>query len=166
MPPYAIREGQHSDIEECVALALVAAPERSASDWRDSLARDIEAPDHYLVVAERRGAVVGYGRARLFEPEPQAPNDSAPRGYYLTGVFVAPNERRTGIGAALTQARLDWISDRAADAWFFANARNTASIALHERFGFEEVTRRFSFPGLTFDGGEGILLRLRFDRRT
>lgn len=165
MPPYVIREGQHSDIEECVALALVAAPERSASDWRDSLARDIEAPDHFLVVAERSGAVVGYGRARLFEPEPQAPDDSAPRGYYLTGVFVAPNERRAGIGAALTQARLDWISDRAADAWFFANAHNTPSIALHAGFGFEEITRHFSFPRLTFDGGEGILFRRRYDRR-
>ncbi len=44
------------------------------------------------------------------------------------------------------------------------NARNTASIELHERFGFEEITRRFSFPGLTFKGGEGILFRLRLHR--
>jgi ribosomal protein S18 acetylase RimI-like enzyme len=114
--------------------------------------------------AELDGSIVGYGRARLFEPEPQGPADTAPSGYYLTGLFVISNERRTGIGAALTQARLDWISDCATDAWFFANARNKASIALHERFGFEEITRHFSFPGLTFDGGEGILFRLRLDQ--
>jgi RimJ/RimL family protein N-acetyltransferase len=90
--------------------------------------------------------IIGYARARLFEPEAQVPDDIAPPGYYLMGVFVVPNERRTGIGAALTQARLDWIANRAPTAWFFVNARNAASIALHERLGFEEVTRRFSFP--------------------
>ena len=47
-----------------------------------------------------------------------------------------------------------------------ANARNTASIELHERFGFEEITRRFSFPGLTFKGGEGILFRLRLNEKS
>jgi ribosomal protein S18 acetylase RimI-like enzyme len=164
-PSWVIREGHEADIEQCVALALVAAPERSQSDWRDSIARDIETREHHLVVAESRGGIIGYGRARLFEPEPQALSDTAPRGYYLTGVFVAPNERHAGVGAALTEARLDWISGRAADAWFFANARNAASIALHERFGFEAVTRHFFFPGLTFDGGEGILFRLSFDCR-
>ena len=162
---YVIREGHEADIGQCVALALVAAPERRASDWRSSIARDIENGEHFLVVAERRDDVVGYGRARLFEPEPQAPVDTAPRGYYLTGVFVVPHERHAGIGTALTQARLDWIRTRAADAWFFANARNAASIALHERFGFEEVTRHFSVPGLTFEGGKGILFRLSFDHR-
>jgi ribosomal protein S18 acetylase RimI-like enzyme len=166
MLPYAIREGKDADIEPCVALALLAAPERSASEWRESLARDIENPEHHLVVAEGRGALIGYGRVRLFEPKAEAPADTAPRGYYLTGVFVVPDQRRTGIGAALTQARIDWISELAADAWFFANALNTASIELHRRFGFEEITRRFFFPGLTFDGGEGILFQLRLDHRT
>ncbi|HEY3578267.1 MAG TPA: GNAT family N-acetyltransferase [Gaiellaceae bacterium] len=164
MPRYVVREGDKAEIERCVALALVALPERSASDWSDSLSRDIENPEHHLVVAERSGAIVGYGRARLFEAEANAPADTAPSGYYLTGVFVTPNERRTGIGIGLTQARLEWISTRAEEAWFFANARNAISIALHERFGFKEVTRRFSFPGLAFDGGEGILFRLRFDQ--
>jgi hypothetical protein len=34
-----------------------------------------------------------------------------------------------------------------------------ASIALHAQLGFREVTREFSFPGLSFDGSEGILFR-------
>jgi ribosomal protein S18 acetylase RimI-like enzyme len=121
------------------------------------LACDIANADRCLVVAESGGALAGYGRARRFEP---SPHHTAPRGYYLTGVFVVPGARRAGIGAALTQARLGWIGERAEDAWYFANARNTASIELHKRFGFEEVTRSFSFPGVAFDGGEGILFRL------
>lgn len=162
--PAHIREARAADIEQCVSLALDVALVRSASDWRDALARDLGDDGHYLVVAERSGVIVGYGRARLFEPESGAPADTAPRGYYLTGIFIAAAERRAGIGSALTQARLDWIGGRAGDAWYFANARNAASIALHKRFGFEEITRSFSFPGLTFDGGNGILFRLVFDQ--
>jgi ribosomal protein S18 acetylase RimI-like enzyme len=164
-PLHLVRPATHADLEECVALARLAAPERTASEWRGSLLRDVDDPAHRLVVAEVGGTVVAYGRTRLFEPGPEAPPDTAPRGYYLIGVFVHPEERRRGIAAALTQARLEWIAARADEAWFFANARNSASIELHRPFGFEEVTRRFSFPGLAFDGGEGILFRLRLRRQ-
>jgi ribosomal protein S18 acetylase RimI-like enzyme len=160
-PSYVIREAAAADLECCAALAYVATPERSSSAWNDSLRLDVESPERLLVVAEWEGTIVGYGRARLFEPAPDAPADTAPRGYYLTGVFVVSDRRGGGIGTALTRGRLDWIRERAADAWYFANARNAVSIELHRRLGFEEVTRRFSFPGLTFEGGEGILFRLR-----
>ena len=164
--PYVFREGSVPDIEACVALALLAAPEHGPTGWRESLLRDIENSEHYLVVSETRGEIIGYGRARLFEPEPDAPADTAPCGYYLTGVFVRPDQRRCGVGEALTHARLEWISTKAAYAWFFTNARNVASIRLHRRLGFEEITRRFSFPGLRFDGGEGILFRLRLRQQS
>jgi ribosomal protein S18 acetylase RimI-like enzyme len=152
-----------ADVERCLPLARLAAPERSIGDWRASLLRDVETPEHILVVAEIDDEIVGYGRARAFEPASDAPADTVPPGYYLTGVFVAPHRRGLGTGTALTQARLDWIADRAGEVWFFANARNTASIELHRPFGFEEAGRPFSFPGLTFEGGEGILFRLRLD---
>jgi ribosomal protein S18 acetylase RimI-like enzyme len=156
-----VRGGLLGDLEACVALARIAAPERKTSDWREALLLDIENQEHHLVVAEAFGGIIGYGRARLFEPAPDAPADTAPRGYYLTGVFVRPERRGGGGALMLTRARLDWISERAADAWFFANARNVASIRLHQRLGFEEVTRHFSFPSLAFDGGEGILFHLQ-----
>jgi ribosomal protein S18 acetylase RimI-like enzyme len=145
-------------------LALLAAAERNAAVWRESLQRDIEEAERLLVVAEAGDAIAGYGRARIFEPDARPPSDTAPEWYYLTGVFVVPDQRRSGIGAGLTQARLRWIRERADEAWFFANARNAASIELHRRFGFEEVTRDFSFPKLTFEGREGILYRLRLDQ--
>jgi ribosomal protein S18 acetylase RimI-like enzyme len=163
--PYVIREGGASEIDQCARLANLAAPERDLSQWRGALQRDVELDSHWLVVAEIDDAVIAYGRAAFFEPAAEAPEDTAPRGYYLSGVFVRRANRRGGIASALTQARLVWISKRAEDAWFFANARNTASIELHRKFGFEEVTRRFSFPGATFAGGEGILFRLDLHRR-
>jgi ribosomal protein S18 acetylase RimI-like enzyme len=158
---YATRDAAATDVEQCATLARLAMPERSTGDWIDALRRDVETREHLLVVAECGSGIVGYGRAGWLEPAPDAPADSVPRGYYLTGVFVVPQQRGQGIGTALTQRRLAWIGERATDAWYFANARNTASIELHRRLGFEEVSRRFSFPGLVFEGGEGILFRRR-----
>jgi ribosomal protein S18 acetylase RimI-like enzyme len=158
---FLIRPVEDTDLDACLRLALAAKPERSTTEWRSALLRDFEDPTHHLVVAVTPAGIAGYGRVRLFEPPLEAAADTVPRGYYLSGVFVAAEYRRRGIGAGLTEARLSWIRERAAEAWFFTNARNATSIELHRRFGFEEVTRRFSFPGLTFEGGEGILFRLR-----
>jgi ribosomal protein S18 acetylase RimI-like enzyme len=152
------------DLEACIALACAAAPERDAAEWHAALMLDIADPERHLVVAEAGTAIIGYGRARLFEPTSDASADTAPRGYYLAGVFVDPGHRRRGVGQALTEQRLDWIGKRAADAWFFANAQNATSIRLHQKLGFREVTRHFAFPGLTFDNGEGILFRVRLHR--
>jgi ribosomal protein S18 acetylase RimI-like enzyme len=154
------REASAPDIEACVALALLAAPGSDAASWNESLSDDIESPERRLVVAECSGGVIGYGRVRFFEPESGATADTAPRGYYLMGIVVRPDHRRAGVATAITRARLDWIAERKDEVWYFANARNTASIRLHEQFGFEEVTRGFSFPGVMFNGGEGILFRL------
>ena len=121
------------------------------------LLEDVESPDRLLVVAECADDVIGYGRVMRFVPPPLAP-----AGYYLMGMVVHPDHRRRGVATALTQARLDWISKHADEAWYFANARNAASIALHEPFGFEEVTRSFFYPRVDFDRGDGVLFRLRF----
>ena len=160
-----VRRASASDLEACVALACVAAQDRAASEWCEALGRDIDDPERHLVVATTGNGIIGYGRARLFEPQLDAPADTAPRGYYLTGVFVRPERRRNGVGHAITQVRLGWIGERADEAWFFANARNAASIQLHNEFAFEEVTRAFFFPGLAFEGGEGILYRVRLPRQ-
>lgn len=161
-PTFLVRHARSDDVPSCTALALVAAPGSDASLWRASLLEDVESPDRLLVIAEYGTAVIGYGRVLLFVPERDAPPRIAPRGYYLMGVVVHPDYQRRGVGAKLTQARLDWISQHSDVAWYFANARNAASIALHASFGFEEVTRSFSYPRVDFEGGEGILFRLRF----
>lgn len=67
--------------------------------------------------------------------------------------------------AALTAHRLDWVRGRAEVVYYFANARNGATIDLHRRLGFEEVTRDFAIPGVAFEGGVGVLFRARPDAR-
>jgi ribosomal protein S18 acetylase RimI-like enzyme len=143
---------------------LVASTGSLASIWHASLLEDIESPDRLLVVAEHVDEVIGYGRVLAFAPDRDAPPDIAPPGYYLMGLVVRHDHRRRGVGGALTRARLGWISERASEAWYFANARNVASIALHQPFGFDEVTRTFVYPRVDFDHGEGILFRVRLPR--
>jgi ribosomal protein S18 acetylase RimI-like enzyme len=118
-----------------------------------------------LLTAELDGAAVGFGKCRYFERSPDAPADTGPEGWYLAGVVVDERYRRRGVGRLLTAERLAWIASRADAAFYFTNARNAASIALHREFGFEEISRRFTLPDATFEGGEGILFRLRLNAR-
>jgi len=121
--------------------------------------RQVDDPAVHLLVAEIGGATVGFARAARFIPPEDPPPDIAPAGWYLFGVVVEDRWRRHGIGRALTEARLAWIGERATEAWYFTNARNEASLDLHAGLGFEEVTRTFTIPGTTFDGGVGVLCR-------
>ncbi|WP_394274807.1 hypothetical protein [Luteococcus sp.] len=55
-------------------------------------------------------------------------------------------------------ARLPGLQQRGArHVCFFANTRNRASLALHARIGFREITRDFTIPTVSFAGGEGVL---------
>jgi len=118
-----------------------------------------------LLAAEIDGMAVGVGKCRYFARDADAPPDTGPEGWYLAGVVIDERYRRRGIGRRLTTARLEWIAARADAAYYFTNARNAASIALHREFGFEEITRRFTLPHATFEGGEGILFGVRFAPR-
>jgi len=124
-----------------------------------------ERPRNVLLVAELHGTLAGFGRTRYLQPalEDTAANVVAD-GWYLAGLIVAAGRRRLGIGAALTRARLAWIAELADEAFYFASASNRASVELHRRFGFAEVTRTFSVPGVRFERGDGVLFRVALTR--
>jgi ribosomal protein S18 acetylase RimI-like enzyme len=113
-----------------------------------------------LTVGEIDGAVMAFSRVTYCTPAPNAPPNAAPlEGWYLGGVVVSPKHRRHGVADALTRDRIEWLRARGATSVFFVvNAENRASIDLHARFGFREVTRDFVQPGVSFFGrGIGIL---------
>jgi GNAT superfamily N-acetyltransferase len=56
------------------------------------------------------------------------------------GLAVHPRWRRRGIAARLTLARLEWAWSRTDVVWYF-----------------REVTRNFSYPGITFNHSPGVL---------
>lgn len=110
-----------------------------------------------LLVANVDGHIAAFAQAHFLDEHPV---DHGPAGCYLTGVTVVPSYRRSGLGRELTVARLDWINDRADEAWYFANANNRSSIQLHREFGFVEVGRAPIIHGVNFSGdGEGVLFR-------
>ncbi len=119
----------------------------------------LRSPERVFLVAEHQGAIVGYAKARLHRQAEDEPPNAAPEGWYLSGLVVDETCRRRGVGAALTQARLVRIAEHAPAAYYFANENNQASIKLHARFGFQELTRDFVYPRLTFEGGVGVLYR-------
>ncbi len=112
-----------------------------------------------ILVAQRGECLLGIGKVTYFASFDDAPANIAPPGWYLSGVIVIPEYRRRGIGRSLIHARLDWIKERDSWAYYFANIQNRVSIQLHREFGFVELTRDFTFPGVTFDGGIGVLFR-------
>lgn len=137
---YASREG----------LSVLSARD-IVSTWREDATRVVQ-------VAERAGQVCGHGKAEWIDPA--ARGGVGPTGWYLTGLMVQPDARRRGVGRKLTQTRIDVLSSRTSEVWYFANALNRASIALHKEFGFTRVAENIAIPGVTFEGGEGLLFRL------
>ena len=85
--------------------------------------------------------------------------DPAPTGHYLSGLVVLPAWRRVGIGDELTHRCLRWVWCPQPSARFFTNARNQASLALHEHLGPKEISRAANYLGVLLDGGGGVLMR-------
>jgi len=160
-PDWTIRDARAGDVP---VIARITA-EREEMPLADALVRAdrlvTESLDgsRIVLVAARGVGVVAHGKADRFTPPDPGPERVCPAGWYLAGVIVEQQSRRLGIGHALTRARLLRLAEKAPEAWYVVNERNLASIALHERFGFTEFTREFVMPGLTFEGGRGILFR-------
>ncbi|MGA7203534.1 MAG: GNAT family N-acetyltransferase [Specibacter sp.] len=150
-----IRAAVSGDI---TAMLSVQAGSGRASPTAASFEAATNDDARLVVVALLDGVLVGWGMTHYFA----GGDGTAPAGHYLGGVTVAPSWRRRGIGAALTQARLDWIWQRADTAWYVVNPANRASIALHSRWGFTEVARAAKFHTTEFTGGVGLLMRARY----
>ena len=154
----AVRQAAQADVGACVAL-LAAVRGGEPSEWLPMFERTMAADDKIVFVAEVGEEIVGYARAVTYVSGPDAPPDVVPDGIYLMGLVVAEGWRRRGIAEQLTTARMQWGWARADVVRYFASAENPASLDLHARLGFRAVTRDFTYPGLTFTGGVGVLCR-------
>lgn len=123
------------------------------------LENSLKGNERKIFVAEIKNEIVGFARVSYFEPAEGSPSNSCPEGWYLNGIIISPEYRRRGIASELTRKRLAWIAERAYGAYYFANVQNRVSIELHSHFGFHEISRDFTYPGVTFTGGEGLLFR-------
>jgi ribosomal protein S18 acetylase RimI-like enzyme len=157
-----IRPASPADVEGLAELQAAReggrVPEH-ASQLGASMDANTATGQGIILVAAIAGSVVGLGKVTHFTPPPVAPRNVAPKGWYLSGLIVAAEYRRRGIGRRMIRSRLDWIARYERWAYYFANVRNLVSMDLHREFGFVELTRDFVYPGVTFEGGEGIIFR-------
>jgi ribosomal protein S18 acetylase RimI-like enzyme len=158
-PGLTVREAEATDVEACVAI-IMAVNGGDEEGWRAMFQRTLAAADQALFVADSQGEIAGYARIVHHRSAADAP-DAAPEGYYLMGLVVGEAWRRRGLAEALTRARLRWAWSRTDRVWYFASADNPASLDLHHDLGFREHTREFSFPGVSFAGGSGVLCVLQ-----
>lgn len=149
-----IRPATHEDVAELTSINITVVV-RTAEDWTAAIDKTVQG-ERLLLVAVIDGRIGGFAQAHGLDEDPEG---HAPAGIFLTGVTVLPQHRRAGLARAFTSARLDWIAERADEAWYFAAVENAASIRMHEAFGFVEVSRGPSIHGVTFET-EGVLFRL------
>lgn len=162
LPDLDIRLAEEPDSEQLAHLCVSrngGFPEECRQKFYKEISEIDDQAKNMLLVAEIREKVVGFARAKYFTPPENSPQNTAPEGWYLNGIIIDPEYRRMRIASRLTENRLQWLAGKTPHVFYFANARNTASIDLHEKFGFHEITRDFIFPGVTFEGGVGILFR-------
>ena len=108
------------------------------------------------------GELLGEGRTVLLARAEQAVGIIALR---TTGeladlhrLVVAPNRRRSGVGAALTRAGLDAVRRLGARAVVLeVDYANEPAIALYQRLGFEQLTVRRGYYG---PGRDALILKL------
>ena len=114
--------------------SAVSFEERAPS--AEEMAARIEryARSHAWLVAEREGRVVGYAYATAFNERP------AYRWSAGVSVYVAEGERGQGVGRALYEALFERLRERGFRmACAGITLPNEASVALHEKLGFEPV---------------------------
>ena len=107
------------------------APE-TMEDRQDWFAK--HGPQHPIIVAQLNHQIVGWGSLSAYHPR------SAYRWTVENSVYVHPHFQHQGIGAALLAQLID-LSKKAGHHSIVAliDASQTASIALHAKFGFVQV---------------------------
>ena len=110
---------------------------------------DICARGYPYLAAELEGQVVGYAYASSFRSR------AAYHWVVENSVYVAATAQGRGVGAALLQALIDACAARGFRQMIavIGEPTNTASIRLHERFGFQHLG---TFPGIAWKHGRWL----------
>jgi GNAT superfamily N-acetyltransferase len=115
--------------------ALLDTPDAFSSTFDEVAARPAESWSRQLVqlptfLAVSDGLDVGMVRC--------APDDTRTDTAWLISMWVAPEMRRQGVGAALVDAVIDWARSHGVTRLVLDVAdHNTSAIALYERRGFQ-----------------------------
>ena len=133
-----IRNAVIEDMRSCAQL--IADEELDdAESWQKRFETDLNDANRRFFVALVGQKIVGYGHSVLHLRPEDADPDASPSGYFLAGLLVAPDHRRSRIGTQLTIARLEALRELTTVVFYLAIPENIATINLHMRLGFVEV---------------------------
>jgi len=135
----AVTSNDAASARKIAVVSMLAWDRDPAPIELDKLARKLEKqisalePDKKaMFVAEKSGAVVGFGRMVRDSGEASQ--------WWLAGLFVHPDHRGRGIGRSLVRACVSYAKKRAATVIRSeTHLDNTTSIRFHERVGFKTV---------------------------
>lgn len=132
-----IREANASDIYSCAQL--IASHEHSEVEvWRRRFEADFDDPHRRSVVGTDGDTIIGYGHTVRHIRPVDAGDKTSPSGFFLSGLLVAPEYRRHGVGNLLTVAQLQALKVETNVAFYVADPDNIATIRLHRQLGFVE----------------------------
>jgi len=131
------------DPSRAEAVSAVSARCFDAPWSPEELRREASRPVGRVVVAERDGAVVGYGVAHVIAGESE-----------VITIGVAPEHRRGGVGRALLAALVEGCER----AFLEVRAGDAAANGLYAAFGFVEAGRR---AGYYADGEDAVVMAWR-----
>ncbi|HEX5136539.1 MAG TPA: GNAT family N-acetyltransferase [Planctomycetota bacterium] len=143
--PFRVRPALPGDLDLLVPLRAALWPTGSAAEHRAELARILDGrPRSTLplvaIVAEAGATLAGFVEVGL-RSHADGCDPGGPVGY-VEGWYVAPSQRRRGIGRALLRAAEAWCraqgaTEIASDTWI----DNLPSQRAHEALGFEARNR-------------------------
>ena len=82
------------------------------------------------------------------------------------GLLVRPDFRSQGVGKALTDYRMNFLSKITKSAFYMTNETNKISIDLHKSYGFKQIDRGPGFLNLDFISEfneQGVLFRIELN---
>ncbi|MHB1210561.1 MAG: GNAT family N-acetyltransferase [Acidimicrobiales bacterium] len=135
-----------SDIPACATL-IATHESGEVKYWQERFEIDLANPRRKFLVATFNDEIVGYGHAVHHDRVPTN-EESAPSGFFLSGLLVSPEFRRCGIGSKLTGARIDLLKSETDLIYYFADPENEETISMHARLGFEEFRSMTRFGKL------------------
>ncbi|MGH9068064.1 MAG: GNAT family N-acetyltransferase [Acidimicrobiales bacterium] len=126
------RLAQVEDAAEITRLAAELGYPASVQDMASRLATLLPLPEHFVVVAESGGALLGWAAVEIRMQLVSG------RKAELMGLVVDANARRMGIGKALVRATENWVREQGFDKMTVrSSAARPESHPFYERLGYE-----------------------------
>lgn len=162
---FTLASNQHK--EDLVRLMSIRNPQIPISFLNEKIDREIQTfsdgKEYGLFIASKGPHVIGFCRYYFSRSVPKEKiKFDHPDGCYCMGMMVDPKYRRHNVAKFLWDNRMKWIQGLGVkQVYSIVACDNSASLRMHQKFGFDEVSRAAGYMNVSFDCGEGILFKKR-----